>query len=186
MRSEIKSELKEWMIALLFGFLIFLLIRYFVFAPYRIDGNSMSSTLENNDKVLIWKLLYNENNIDRFDIVVFKANEKENYIKRVIGLPGETVEYINDQLFIDGKYVPEPFLEDDRANLGPGQQFTNDFTLEEIAHVDTIPEGQVLVLGDNRLNSYDSRHYGLVPVDDIIGEAKLRFWPFGEMTRDFN
>ncbi len=186
MGSELKSELKEWTVALLIGFIIFLLIRFFIFAPYRIDGDSMSATLENNDKVLIWKLFYNDNNVDRFDIVVFKANEKENYIKRVIGLPGETVEYKDDRLYIDGEYVPEPFLNDEHANMASGQQFTNDFTLEEVANVDVIPEGHVLVLGDNRLNSYDSRHYGLVPIDELMGEAKFRFWPLGEMTRNFN
>ncbi len=185
MRKELNKELKEWAVALMIGFLIFLVIRIFVFAPYRIDGDSMLPTLQNDNKVLVWKLFYNEQMMERFDVVVFKVSEEESYVKRIIGLPGDKVTYKDDQLFINDEAIEEHYLDEERKQTGY-TKLTEDFSVQSIAHLERIPEGKVLVLGDNRLNSLDSRRFGLISTDDIIGEVKFRFWPFNEITYDFD
>ena len=127
------------------------------------------------------------NDIERFDVVVFPApggpitsDEPQSlYIKRVIGIPGDTVAYQDDQLILNGVQMNEPYLDDMRADvLG---NFTSDFQLEEITGSATVPEGQVFVMGDNRRNSLDGRAFGFIDAEDIIGEADYIYWPLSSM-----
>ena len=176
-----KNELWEWIKALLIAFAVAALIRFFLFTPIVVDGDSMLPTLENGDRMIVNKFKYTIGEPDRFDIVVFHAPEQKDYIKRVIGLPGDYVEYKNDQLYINGERYDEPYLDELKAELTEGS-LTFDFTLQELdPTIDVIPEDHVLVLGDNRRYSKDSRHIGLVHVDDIVGNAKLIFWPIKDM-----
>lgn len=152
------------------------LIRTFVLMPISIDGDSMEPTLHNQDFLMMERLSYYFDEPERFDIVVFHATKQKNYIKRIIGLPGETVEYKDNQLFINGREKKEYFLTDPN-------EYTNDFTVTDIEPGrDQIPEDYYLVLGDNRNKSKDSRTIGLVPKERIIGRAFLRYWPLD----DFN
>ncbi|SFO98465.1 signal peptidase I [Halolactibacillus halophilus] len=152
------------------------LIRTFVLMPISIDGDSMEPTLHNQDFLMMERLSYYFDEPERFDIVVFHATKQKDYIKRIIGLPGETIEYKGNQLYINGSEKKEYFLTD-------LNEYTNDFTINDIEPGrDQIPEGYYLVLGDNRNNSTDSRTIGLVPKDKIIGRAFLRYWPLD----DFN
>ena len=96
---------------------------------------------------------------ERFDIVVFHAPEQKDYIKRVIGLPGDKVEYKNDTLYINGKAYSEPYLDEYKDELNGGA-LTDDFTLKDITEEETVPEGEIFVMGDNRRFSKDSRHIG--------------------------
>jgi len=119
----------------------------------------------------------------RFDIVVFHAPEQKNYIKRVIGLPGDTLEYKDDQLYINGEPIEEPYLDAYKAQITEGT-LTEDFTLNDIdvsLDSNTIPEGYIFVMGDNRRYSKDSRHIGLVNQKEIIGNTSLIFWPFSDI-----
>lgn len=172
-----KNELWEWIKALLIAFAIAALVRYFLFTPIVVDGDSMMPTLVNGDRMIVNKI----GGPDRYDIVVFHAPEQKDYIKRVIGLPGDYVEYIDDQLFINGEALDEPYLDDYKGQLVEGN-LTGDFSLNDLdPTIDVIPEGQVLVMGDNRRYSKDSRHIGLVNIDEIVGSTSFVFWPFKEI-----
>ncbi|OES43633.1 signal peptidase I [Domibacillus iocasae] len=174
--AEGKNEFWEWTKALLIAVGLAALIRYFIFAPIVVDGLSMMPTLESGDRMIVNKL----GDPDRLDIVVFHAPENKDYIKRVIGLPGETVEYKDDVLYVDGKVIDEPYLDEYKSEVTDGP-LTPDFTLAEITGQETVPEGEIFVLGDNRRFSKDGRHIGTIKIDEIVGETKLVYWPFDQI-----
>jgi signal peptidase I len=176
-----KNEIWEWTKALIIALLIAVFIRYFLFTPIVVDGDSMMPTLKDGDKMIVNKIGYRLGEPKRFDIVVFHAPEGKDYIKRVIGLPGEHIEYKDDQLYINGEPIDEPYLDEYKSQLSEGQ-LTQDFTLQDIEpNMDVIPEGYVFVMGDNRRYSKDSRHIGVVSEDKIIGKTSVVFWPLSEM-----
>lgn len=176
-----KNELWEWTKALLIAFAIAAFIRYFLFTPIVVDGDSMMPTLENGDRMIVNKFNYKIGEPDRFDIVVFHAPEQKDYIKRVIGVPGDFVEYKDDQLYINGEPIDEPYLDAYKAEISEGN-LTGDFSLKDIdPSLDVIPEGYVFVMGDNRRFSKDSRHIGIVDQKEIIGNTNIIFWPLNEI-----
>ena len=176
-----KNELLEWIKALLIAFVIAVLIRYILFTPIVVDGDSMMPTLKDGDRMIVNKIGYTIGKPDRFDIVVFHAPEGKDYIKRVIGLPGDTIEYKDDQLYINGKAYEEPYLDEYKSQITEGT-LTQDFTLQEIdPTLDVIPEGYVFVMGDNRRYSKDSRHIGIVSQDELIGNTSIIFWPVSDI-----
>ena len=177
-----KSEILEWAKALFIAFGLVLLIRYFLFTPIVVDGESMESTLDDGDRMVVNKIGYEVGEPNRYDIVVFHASEDKDYIKRIIGLPGDHVAYKNDQLYINGEPQDEPYLESHKENLNEGEgTLTEDFSLEERTGKAIIPEGYVFVMGDNRRNSTDSRIIGLISMEEIIGNTSLVFWPPSEI-----
>lgn len=176
-----KNELWEWTKALLIAFAIAAFIRYFLFTPIVVDGDSMMPTLENGDRMIVNKFSYKIGEPERFDIVVFHAPEQKDYIKRVIGVPGDFVEYKDDQLYINGEAINEPYLDAYKAQISEGN-LTGDFSLNDIdPSLDVIPEGYVFVMGDNRRFSKDSRHIGIVDQKEIIGNTSIIFWPLNEI-----
>ncbi|SET83477.1 signal peptidase I [Salinibacillus kushneri] len=171
-------EWLSWIKVIVISAILALGIRTFLFTPIIVDGPSMLPTLENGDHLIVNKLNYTIGQPERFDIVVFHATQKRDYIKRVIGLPGEHISYQNEILYVDGTPVAEPFIRERVTSLPAGSHYTHDFTLENMpGGYEKIPEGYVLVLGDNRTNSTDSRMIGLIPIDQIVGEAQLIYWP---------
>ena len=138
--------------------LIVLFIRMYIVSPVRVDGNSMYPTLNNREFLLLTKF---DHSYDRFDIVVLKHN-KQKLVKRIIGLPGETVEYKDGKLYINGKIMKESF------NVFE----TKDFNITELGY-DVIPEGYYFVVGDNRNASLDSRRIGLINKKDIEGTINI-------------
>jgi signal peptidase I len=181
-RKRKKSEWYEWIKALLIAFALVFIIRTFFFAPIVVDGPSMMPTLHDGDQMIVNKINYRFNEPNRFDVVVFHASEKKDFIKRVIGLPGEHVAVKDDVLYVDGKEVDEPFLASQKNENASISALTNDFTLENLpgGH-ETIPDGYVLVLGDNRGNSTDSRLLGVIPIDSIVGKTSLIYWPMNRI-----
>jgi len=151
------------------------LLRMFIFSNYEVDGESMMPTLQDGNRLLVNKLDSTVQKLERFDIVVFHGNH-DDYVKRIIGLPGEKIEYIDDVLYVSDKPVEEPFLQQYKMRL-VGSNLTGDFSLEEVTGELTVPDGHVFILGDNRLGSWDSRHYGFIPVDQIVGTVNVRYWP---------
>lgn len=153
---------------------VFFFIYQFFYAPVMVDGDSMEPTLSDGDYVLLNKF----SDVERFDIVVFPPpdDEETQYIKRVIGMPGDQVEYREDVLYIDGENVDEFFLEN--AEEEATFYSSGDYSLLTLLGVDEVPAGQYFVLGDNRLNSRDSRSFGFVDEEAILGKASLRYWPF--------
>ena len=136
-----------------------IIIRMYIITPVRVDGTSMHQTLADGDILLLYKMAQ----YDRYDIVVLDEEyDDEIIIKRIIGLPGETVEIKDNKIYID-----EVEINDDYAY---GE--TSDY--EKI----TLDDGEYFILGDNRLISKDSRYFGPVKKDDLMGEAVFRLWPF--------
>ena len=172
-----KNELVEWIKALVTAFVLAIIIRFVLFTPIVVDGESMMPTLVNGERIVVNKVDYKLRDIKRFDIVVFHAPEKKDYIKRVIGLPGDYVEYKNDQLYINGKKYDELYLTAFKNEVEDGGTLTEDFTLQDYTNKKIIPKDYYFVMGDNRRNSKDSRHIGLIKEGDIVGKASLVFWP---------
>lgn len=174
-----KSESWEWMKALFIALIIAAGIRYFIFAPIIVDGQSMMPTLHDEDMLIVSKMSYTIGDPERFDIIVFHAPEGKDYIKRIIGLPGDKIEYKDDQLYVNGKKVDEPFLDEYKQALTKGD-LTYDFDLMSEIGQATVPEGELFVMGDNRRHSKDSRMIGAVPMEKVIGEANIIFWPLSD------
>ena len=197
--NPVRSFLKEWG---LFGLIIggIILSRIYLWTPVRVDGHSMDPTLADSEYLLV----INKLPIDRFDIVV--ASETENgktkeIVKRVIGLPGDTIEYKNDVLYINGKETDEPYLkeyiqkfkEDKLQSTYSGKGFEENGELfrqmAQIAEAFTVDkdgsatftkkllDDEYLLLGDDRIVSKDSRQVGAFKKEQIKGEAVLRLWP---------
>lgn len=156
---------------------IFFVVHQFFFAPVMVDGDSMEPTLADGDYLLLNKF----SEIERFDIVVFPPPDEEDtqYIKRVIGVPGDTVEYREDILYLNGEAVEQPFLEADAVE-DVSYFSSGDFSLLTLLGEEEVPAGQYFVLGDNRLNSRDSRSFGFVEEEVVLGKATLRYWPFDD------
>jgi signal peptidase I len=184
MRSEWKKEGFEWVKAIGIGIVVFAFIRMFFFSNYVVEGQSMMPTLQDGNKVVVNKLGFQASDLHRFDVIIFHANKKEDYVKRIIGMPGDQIVYKNDQLFVNGKKVAEPFLNKYKKK-NPGMKFTNDFTLQELTGKKTVPKGELFVLGDNRPSSWDSRFFGFVSVKQVVGKVDLRYWPLNEVNMHF-
>lgn len=177
------KELFSTLVYIIVALAIFVLIRQFLFAPVSVEGDSMVPTLHDGDRLILNKVA----NIDRFDVVVFDAPDDpgKQYIKRVIGVPGDTVEVRDDVLFVNGEEVPEEYLSLEYFTIAESDNFTDDFNLPILTGMEEVPEGKYFLLGDNRINSKDSRFFGFVEENAIIGTTDLRIWPlsdFGDMN----
>ena len=148
---------------------IALLVKQYVFSPIRVNGSSMNPTLNDGDIMILNEIGYHLKGVERFDIVVVNY-DGEKLIKRVIGLPGETVEYKDDKLFINDKEIYENFKHD----------ITHNFSLSEIDK-DVIPEDYYFVVGDNRGNSKDSRSIGLIHKNQIRGKTNFILYPHNKI-----
>ncbi|NJC97086.1 MAG: signal peptidase I [Anaerolineales bacterium] len=132
-------------------------------ARVRVDGFSMNPTLQDGEYVLVSRMSYKFSEPQRGDIIVFSfpIDQRQDLIKRVIGLPGETVRIQDNQVYINDAPLAEPYIAQDPRYNGEW----------------TVGEGQLFVLGDNRNDSKDSHQWGLLPVDNVIGKAILIYWP---------
>jgi signal peptidase I len=175
LKSNTLAELKSWIISLSIAVSIVFIVRTFLFAPYIVEGASMEPTLHNQEKIFVNKLMA-VTGFDRGDIVIIKGSE-DNYVKRIIGLPGDKIEMKNDQLFVNGELVKETYLEYNREVAEQmGVQLTDDF--ETV----TVPKNQYFVMGDNRLVSMDSRNgLGLIEEERIVGSPEFVYFPVKEI-----
>ncbi len=156
--------------------IIFFVIQNFVAQPYKVQMQSMEHTLEPDQYVLVDKLTPRWDSYKRGDIVVFKPPadwgpfDDTPYIKRVIGVGGETVEIRDGLVYINGTALPEPYIyKDDNGNPQP--------TTASDQATWVIPQGELFLMGDHRSNSTDSRAHGPVPIENVVGRAWLRYWP---------
>lgn len=178
-QSSFFSELISTIIYIVVITGIFMLIQHFLFALVSVDGQSMAPTLEHNDRLVLNKV----SSIDRFDIVVFPAPDdpEKKYIKRVIGIPGDEIEYREDVLYLNGEQVDEPYLDHFQQEEYFSSYITGNFSLQSLYGTQTVPDGQYFVLGDNRLNSRDSRSFGFIDGELIDGETQIQLWPLDEI-----
>ena len=169
---DIKEFLSDTIKYIIF-IVVILVIAVYVVGLQQIVGPSMTPTLRNGDIVILDKLSYRFSEIKRDDIVALYYADTKFLVKRVVGLPGDTVEFKDNKLYINGKYYEEKYLGDDIV--------TDNFSLEELNYT-TIPDDMYLVLGDNRGDSMDSRDsdVGLIPKKDIYGKVRFKIWPINE------
>ncbi|WP_414044654.1 signal peptidase I [Macrococcus equi] len=183
-----KKEIVEWLIAIVVALALIFVINQFLFVTYTVKGDSMDPTLKDGEKVIVNKIGYVTGKIDNGDVIVFHADKQYDYVKRVIGTPGDNVKYVDDQLYVNGKQVDEPYLEENKV-AKTNILLTENFSVKDLAHAkgkDKIPEGYLLVLGDNREVSKDSRYFGLIKDDKVVGEVALRYWPFNSFHYNFD
>jgi signal peptidase I len=173
-----KRETWEWVKSILVALIVAFLIRTFLAAPFVVDGHSMDATLQNGERLIVNRLIYDFHPPQKGDIIVFHATPTKDYIKRVIAVAGDTVQARNDVLYINGQPQQEPYLDEQKElDKKNGQPFTADFGPV------TVPTGQIFAMGDNRPNSYDSRAIGPVDIKKVIGRAEFGFWPLNQMKK---
>lgn len=168
MRESEKNNLWEWIKSILVAVLLALLIRAFIVEVFLVEGRSMLPTLDDGERLLVSKIQYYYRKPEIGEIVVFKATENKDYIKRVIAGAGDEVLVDWDGVYVNGRKLVEPYIiEEHKEPYGPV----------------IVPEDTVFVLGDNRNNSLDSRnpYVGFVSLDRIKGKAMFVFWPIKRM-----
>lgn len=161
--KEFISDFAKYIIIAIIALIIFIYIISF----QQVLGPSMEPNYNEGEIFLLNKLKYKIFDVKRFDVIVLKSNKSKLMIKRVIGLPGDKVEYKNNKLYINDTEVKEEF-----KKTGT----TSDFNISILGST-TVPENSYFVLGDNRENSEDSRIFGFVTDDEIVGKVEFRLWP---------
>ena len=171
-RQDLIRETKEWAHSIVVALVLTLIIRTFVVQAFKIPSGSMRPTLTEGDKLFVNKFIYRFNPPQRGDIIVFKypVDPKKDFIKRLVGLSGDTVEIRDGKIYVDSKVLDDPatfgkfYYYNHDPYGGPGDKIH-------------VPDNAYYVLGDNSANSQDSRFWGFVPKKNVLGKAIFRWWP---------
>ena len=167
--SSLGEEAKDWAISILIALVIAFVIRYFIVELYLVDGPSMRPTLQSAERLVVNKFIYRFRAPERGEILVFRypKDPSRDFIKRVIAVPGDTIEIKDGLVFVNQQLMNEPYIL---------SKTRGDYPLT------TIPEGHIFVMGDNRNNSEDSRFadVGFVPYELVKGKAMMVFWPWDQ------
>ncbi|ANZ94103.1 MULTISPECIES: signal peptidase I [Brochothrix] len=166
---DTKYSIVKWFRLSVVALILCLIVRFLVFVPVTVDGYSMMPTLKMKEVVLVNRL----SEVHRFDTIVFNV-DKHQYVKRVIGMPGDHIVYKNDKLYVNGVLHKESYLQAYRDKLNKNDTFMSDYDI-------TVDPNTYYVLGDNRDNSNDSRYFGTIPTDSAVGVAKYVYLPLNEM-----
>jgi signal peptidase I len=172
--SVLRHEIRVWTRDLLIAIGLALVIIVFLYQPVKVEGTSMAPLLSDQERIFINKFVYRFEPIDRGDVVVFwyPLDHSKSFIKRVIGLPGETIEIRRGVVYVNGQTIPEPYVPPQYADVtdyGPTR----------------VPQGCYFVMGDHRISSNDSRVFGPVANQFIYGRAVFAYWPvdhFGSLS----
>lgn len=168
MQETATNEIWEWIKSIVLAIILALVIRAFLVEVFLVQGDSMLPTLHDKERLLVSKIQYYYREPQYGEVIVFKATEDRDFIKRVIAIAGDEVRVALDGVYVNGEMVTEQYtLEKAREAYGPI----------------TVPAGTVFVMGDNRNNSMDSRHsnVGFVKLEQIKGKAMFIFWPFASV-----
>ncbi|MFC6289704.1 signal peptidase I [Levilactobacillus angrenensis] len=185
------KEVMSWIIPVIIGLAIAFAIKSFVFTRVRVDGPSMEPNLQNNEKVFAWK----QAKVKHLSVIVFDAHGEDpsakantNYVKRVIGMPGDTVSSKNGYIYVNHKKIKQNFISESERTSGTGN-----WTLASLqktqkwndgkAITTVVPKGKYFVLGDHRSVSNDSRYWGFVDKDKVLGVVKVPFWASNKTRR---
>ncbi|WP_203641528.1 signal peptidase I [Levilactobacillus andaensis] len=186
---KVLKEVMSWVIPIVIGLAIAFAIKAFVFTRVRVDGPSMEPNLQNDEKVVAFK----QSKVKHLSVIVFDAHGEDpaaktntNYVKRVIGLPGDTVASKNGYIYVNNKKVKQSFISQSERTSGTGN-----WTLASLeksngwgnGKVTVVPKGKYFVLGDHRSVSNDSRYWGFVDKDKIVGVVKVPFWTSSKTRR---
>jgi signal peptidase I len=169
-KTTLGEEIKDWVISILIAVVLAFFIRYYIVELYMVEGPSMRPTLLNGERLVVNKFIYRFKVPQRGDVLVFRypKDPSRDFIKRVIAVPGDTIEMKDGRIFLNSQLQNEPYiLERTRGS----------FPLKE------VPEGHLFVMGDNRNNSEDSRFsdVGFVPYELVKGKAVVVFWPLDQL-----
>ncbi len=164
-----KKEILEWIRSIALAILLAFAIRFLLFGVYVVEGSSMYPTMEEYERLVVNKLIYRFDEPSYGDIIVFKYNSRQDFVKRVIAIEGDTIQISEGQVFRNGELLEEPYLHQDlrgQVDFGPV----------------VVPTGSIFVLGDHRLHSKDSRdpQVGFISLTKIRGKVSFVFWPPGE------
>jgi len=159
-------ELRGWGRDLVIALSLTVVIIIFFYQPVKVEGTSMTPLIKDQERIFINKFVYRFGSIERGDVVVFwyPLDRTKSFIKRVIGLPGDTVEIRHGSVYVNGKHLAEPYLPDEMSHSG---------SLPTVR----VPQGEYFVMGDHRTSSNDSRIFGSVPGTFIYGKAVFAYWP---------
>jgi signal peptidase I len=176
MNDKMRYFMKEWVEPIVIAVILALIIRTFIVQAFKIPTGSMRMTLMEGDRILVSKFIYKFKEPKRGDVIVFVSPEdkKKDFIKRLIGLPGEKVEISNGTILINGKAVDSDSVMRERYYYNRG-----DFGREN--QIIQIPDDAYYVLGDNSISSRDSRYWGFMPKKYLIGKAFLIYWPLNRI-----
>ncbi|MFC6200699.1 signal peptidase I [Lactiplantibacillus nangangensis] len=176
------KNIMSWVLPIVVGLLIAMLIRHFVFTMVRVDGPSMEPNLENNERVAVVKTA----KVRHLSVIVFNAHnvdpdarsKRVKYVKRVIGMPGDTVSSRDGKLYVNGKALSEKFISQFERTQGTGNWDLSGLTDKYSWTIKTtkVPKNSYFVLGDHRSVSNDSRYWGFVPAGKVLGVVKVPFW----------
>lgn len=183
-------QVMSWVIPIVIGLLIALLIKQFLFQVVRVDGPSMQPNLQNNERVFCLK----RSQIHHGSVVIFDANGvdpqvavKTDYVKRVIGLPGDTVRSKNGNIYVNGKKINQSYISMSQRDAGTGNWNLKSISVQNSwlknNGATKVPKGEYFVLGDHRSVSNDGRYWGFVPKNKIDGVVKVPSWAGTKATR---
>lgn len=187
--TGITRLIREWGVVLVVALTVAIVVRAFVFSPFYIPSSSMEPGLQINDRILVNKLSYKAHDVRRQDVVVFDAppgvdfgpNVKD-LVKRVIGLPGDSLEIRDCSVYVNGAKLSEPYIAKDTTGA---PACTTGFSAAVDPNGDgmiQVPAGDVFVMGDNRTNSDDGRTWGFLEQSLIVGRAFVIYWPISHWT----
>ena len=163
-----KSELREWLEAGTIAIILAVVIKMFLFEFVLVEGSSMYPTLHNNDRLMVTKVQYYFHEPEFEDIVILNYSDSVEFVKRVIGKAGDTIEVKNSVVYLNGEALDEPYISDQ--------------PYPDFAKV-VVPKGTYFVMGDNRVDSRDSRYedVGFISKDEIVGKVVFRIYPLNQM-----
>ncbi|MHC1746175.1 MAG: signal peptidase I [Negativicutes bacterium] len=169
-KTNLGEEIKDWVVSIIIAIVLAFFIRYFIVELYMVEGPSMRPTLVNGERLVVNKFIYRLKQPEKGDIVVFRypRDPSRDFIKRVIGVAGDTIEVKDGKVFLNGQLLNESYILERTRGSYPAA---------------TIPDGHIFVMGDNRNNSEDSRFrdVGFVSLEMLKGKAVMVFWPFDQM-----
>lgn len=167
----------EYAVLALVAIGVALLVQAFLVKPYRIPSPSMEDTLLIGDRVLVDRITWRFSEPERGDIVVFHPPFGGNVlIKRIVGMPGDELSVAEGRLYVNGSPLSEPYVRREAGAPVPTEPFLNGLAWG-LAAPYVVPQGSYFMMGDNRTNSGDSREFGPIPRDQLVGQAFARYWP---------
>lgn len=185
-RSRARELLREWGPIVVGTLLIAMVLRAFVVQSYEIPSESMLPTLVDGNRVVVNRLSYQMGEVERGQVVVFdrppSVEGKDDLIKRIIALPGETIRLVDTNVYVDGLRAVEPYLLESESTQSNGPIPGCDQDIAD-PNLCVVPEGHVFVMGDNRTGSADSREFGPVAIDTIVGRAFWIVWPPTDLSQ---
>lgn len=183
---SLKQDILEWVKAILIATVIVVLVRWLLFTPTLVSGQSMEPSFHSGERVIVNKMIYHLRDPQRGEVIVFHAPDEKDFIKRVIGVPGDSIRVHGDEVYINDILISEPYIQevvDEARARGTTYNHTNFPSSLDGEHEVIVPDDSLFVMGDNRSHSLDSRssQVGFIPHKEVVGRADIVFWPISDI-----